>query len=111
MAEEELGNTRHDSTFYVVLTLVFLITVSSLALGLRKSDQRKAYVDQEVHRVESLTPKGDVKPSDLQNSEYEKNLIREETNNQQNIITILMAVFQAGTGAILGLLTGRVTAK
>jgi hypothetical protein len=78
MAEENPGNGRNETAFYVVLSLVFLITVSSLALALWRSSQRKDYVDREVHRVEASVPKGDVKPSDLQNYEYEKNLIREE---------------------------------
>jgi hypothetical protein len=102
---------RNDTAFYIVFSVVFVITVSSLGLGLWKDSQRTKYVNQEIQRVESRAPKGDVKSAELQDSEYEKGVIRDETHNQQNTITILFGVFQAGTGAIIGLLTGRATAK
>jgi hypothetical protein len=105
-------NGNSDRAFYFVFTVVFLITVTCLGLGLWKGSQRTQYVNQESTRLISRIPKGDVSnsptPEDIQR---QKDIFDHETNDQENLITILMGVFQAGTGAIIGLLTGKATAK
>jgi hypothetical protein len=101
----------NDIAFYVVLTLVFLITVGSLGLALWKSTERTKYVDNESLRIQNSMPKGDAASNQVRAYDDLKSLETQESNNQQNTITILMGVFQAGTGAILGLLTGKATSK
>jgi hypothetical protein len=103
--------SRSEWAFYVVLAMVFLITVTSLGLALSRSTVHQEWVNQEMARIESTTPKGDVSQAEREKYLEARNLFKEETNRLQNIITILLGVFQAGTGAILGLLTGKATSK
>jgi hypothetical protein len=105
--EQKAGNVG----FFVVLLLVFAITVGSLGVALYKTSERTIYVNAESDRMQALIPKGDGAAAQKDAYADVKNALVREENNQQNFITILMGVFQAGTGAILGLLTGRATSK
>ena len=109
---------QNDRAFYVVFTVVFAITVTCLGLGLWKCADRTQYANQETTRLISEAPKGDVSSppssSDLDrrsNEERKKDIFNAERNAQENTITILFGVFQAGTGAIIGLLTGKGLSK
>jgi hypothetical protein len=111
-------NAGSDLAFYVVFSVVFAITVTCLGLGLWKASERTQFVNKETQRLTSLAPAGDVSnpPSaaDLErksNIERLKDMFNEERNSQENTITILFGVFQAGTGAIIGLLTGKGLSK
>jgi hypothetical protein len=111
-------NGQNDRAFYVVFAVVFAITVTCLGLGLWKAAQRTQYVNTETTRLISQTPKGDVgsppssnDPDRKTDLEREKDIFNEERNAQENTITILFGVFQAGTGAIIGLLTGKGLSK
>lgn len=111
--------SSHEITFYVVLSLVFLITMISLGLALSRCSARTAYVNSESANLLASIAVGDKTPTansdaaSLQKDAYAEAKARQtrEESNQQNTITILFGVFQAGTGAIIGLLTGKATAK
>ena len=116
---DENVKPKNEFAFYFVLCLVFAITMISLGLALSRCSARTAYVNGESASLQASIPVGDKVPTNnsdtlsLQKDAYAEAKARQtrEENNQQNTITILFGVFQAGTGAIIGLLTGKATAK
>ena len=100
-----------EVAFYVVLALVFTITIGSLSISLWLSLQRTAFIKDGYARLEKLNVRGDAPaPSNTLYADTKAEL-DQESNKQNDTILILEGVFQAGTGAILGLLTGKATAK
>jgi hypothetical protein len=111
-AVPQLAKPLREVAFYVVLALVFTITVGSLSISLWLSLQRTAFIKDGYARLEKLNVRGDA-PATQSNTLYAdtKAELDQESNKQNDTILILEGVFQAGTGAILGLLTGKATAK
>ena len=95
-------------TFVVVLLAVLGITISSLLLSLSQGTQRRLWEDQQFHALADLEPKGETSKTEEPKTLTERRQsIQKELENMQKTQDSLMSVFLLGSGAIVGLLTGK----
>lgn len=95
-------------TFLVVLLAVLLITLGSLLLSLRQGDQRRVYEDTQYRVLSEIEPKGETSKSDEPKSLTDRRAtVKAEVESMQKTQDSLMGVFLLGSGAIVGLLTGK----
>ena len=95
-------------TFLVVLLAVLLITLGSLVLSLQQGNQRRIYEDQQYHALSEFEPKGETTKSDEPKSLTDRRAnVKAEAESMQKTQDSLMGVFLLGSGAIVGLLTGK----
>ena len=95
-------------TFLVILFTVLLITLGSLLLSLQQGKERRIYEDQQYHSLSELEPKGETTKSDEPKSLTDRRAtVKAEVDSMQKTQDSLMGVFLLGSGAIVGLLTGK----
>jgi hypothetical protein len=95
-------------TFLVILIAVLAITLGSLTLSLQQGTQRRIYEDQQYHALADLEPKGETSKVDEPKSLTDRRAtVKSEVDSMQKTQDNLMSVFLLGSGAIVGLLTGK----
>lgn len=97
-----------SATFLVVLSAVLAITVGSLILSLREGDRRRSYEDQQYLEIQNGEPKGETaKDAEPKSLTTKREQVQKEADSMQKTQDSLMGVFLLGSGAIVGLLTGK----
>jgi hypothetical protein len=97
-----------SATFVVVLLAVLLITIGSLVLSLREGDRRRAYEDQQYQEIQNSEPKGETsKDAEPESLKTKRDQLQKEVESMQKTQDSLMGVFLLGSGAVVGLLTGK----
>ena len=97
-----------SATFVVVLLAVLLITIGSLVLSLGEGDRRRAYEDQQYQEIQNSEPKGETSTdAEPQSLKTKRDQVQKEAESMQKTQDSLMGVFLLGSGAVVGLLTGK----
>ena len=97
-----------SATFVVVLLAVLLITIGSLVLSLREGDRRRVYEDQQYEEIQNSEPKGETSTdAEPQALKTKRDQVQKEVESMQKTQDSLMGVFLLGSGAVVGLLTGK----
>ena len=97
-----------SGAFVVILVCVLIITVGSLVLSLWEGDQRRRYEDTQYHALADLEPKGETsKATESKSLASKRETVQKEVESMQKTQDSLMGVFLLGSGAIVGLLTGK----